>query len=42
MTNSFDIVAVLYVSLCYRPYTITGNALALHCCKAHAQVNRKI
>jgi len=23
-------------------YNITGSALALHCCKAHAKINRKI
>jgi len=30
------------ILLKYRMYNITGSTLALHCCKVHAKINRKI
>jgi len=32
----------IILNACSRSFKITGSAVALHCCKAHAKVNRKI
>ena len=46
VTHIMPVLVLLSVecnSVCSKTiYLITGSALALHCCKAHAKINKKI
>jgi len=35
-------ISLLYFEGCMHILLITGSAVALHCCKAHSKINRKM